>query len=140
MTKLLTAVACLQAVEAGIVDLDKPVSDILPEVGKYGILTGFDDEKNEGIYEQHKTPVTLRYGSIKGLSYGKHGLIEPDIFSLILLAMNTIGSTHFSQSGAQVAARHHGVVLPLKTSPPYLFFSSQAQASDIAAAPTGQAR
>jgi CubicO group peptidase (beta-lactamase class C family) len=60
MTKLLTSVACLQAVESGIVDLDKSVSDILPEVGKLGIMTGFDDEKNEGIYEQHKTPVTLR--------------------------------------------------------------------------------
>jgi CubicO group peptidase (beta-lactamase class C family) len=60
MTKLLTSVACLQAAESGIVHLDKPVSDILPEVGKYGIMTDFDDEKNEGIYEQHKTPVTLR--------------------------------------------------------------------------------
>lgn len=60
MTKLLTSVACLQAVEAGIVDLDKPVSNILPEVGKFGIMTDFDDEKNEGIYEQNKTPITLR--------------------------------------------------------------------------------
>ncbi|PVI02399.1 beta-lactamase/transpeptidase-like protein [Periconia macrospinosa] len=61
MTKLLTSVACLQAVEAGIVDLDKPVSDVLPEVGKYGIMTDFDDEKNEGVFKQHKTPITLRH-------------------------------------------------------------------------------
>lgn len=60
MTKLLTSVACLQAVEAGIVDLDKPVSEILPEVGKYGIMKGFDEERNEGIFEPHKTPITLR--------------------------------------------------------------------------------
>ncbi|KAF2010156.1 beta-lactamase/transpeptidase-like protein [Aaosphaeria arxii CBS 175.79] len=60
MTKLLTSVACLQAVEAGLLELEKPVTETLPEVGKYGILTGWNDEKNEGIYEQHKTPVTLR--------------------------------------------------------------------------------
>ncbi|KAL1602387.1 hypothetical protein SLS60_005803 [Paraconiothyrium brasiliense] len=61
MTKLLTSVACLQAVEAGIVDLDKPVADVLPEVGKYGIMTDFDDEKNEGVFEPHRTPITLRH-------------------------------------------------------------------------------
>lgn len=60
MAKLLTAVACMQAVEAGIVALDEPVSQLLPEVGKYGILTHFDDDKKEGAYVQHKTPVTLR--------------------------------------------------------------------------------
>jgi CubicO group peptidase (beta-lactamase class C family) len=60
MTKLITSVACLQAVESGLVDLDAAVEDILPEVGKYGIMTGFDDEKNEGIYEKHKTSITLR--------------------------------------------------------------------------------
>jgi len=60
MTKLVTSVACLQAVEAGIVDLDAPVETILPEVGRYGIMTGFDDEKNEGTYKQHKTSITLR--------------------------------------------------------------------------------
>jgi CubicO group peptidase (beta-lactamase class C family) len=60
MTKLLTSVACLQVVETGIMKLDRSVSEILPEVGKYGIMTGFDDEKNEGIFKQHKTPITLR--------------------------------------------------------------------------------
>ena len=60
MTKLLTAVACMQAVEAGIATLDEPVSEVLPEVGKYGILTHFDDENNEGTYVQHENPVTLR--------------------------------------------------------------------------------
>lgn len=60
MTKLLTAVACLQAVEAGLVTLDAPVEKFLPEIGKYGIITGFDDAKNEGIFEKHKTPITLR--------------------------------------------------------------------------------
>ena len=59
MTKLITSVACSQAVEAAIVDLDAPVEDILPEVGKYGIMTGFDEEKNERIFEQSKTSITL---------------------------------------------------------------------------------
>ncbi|KAF2469573.1 beta-lactamase/transpeptidase-like protein [Lindgomyces ingoldianus] len=57
---LLTTVACLQAVEAGILELDKDVSNVLPEVGKYGIMTAFDEEKNEGVVEKHKTPITLR--------------------------------------------------------------------------------
>jgi hypothetical protein len=140
MTKLLTSVACMQAVEAGMVDLDKPVSEILPEVGKYGILTGFDDEKDEGIYEQHKTPVTLRYGSIDRLWGGTLGLIEPDTFSLIPPVTSTTGSTHSSQSGVKVEVRNHGPALLLKTSPRYLFFSSPAQASDTAGAQTGQGR
>ncbi|KAF2864801.1 beta-lactamase/transpeptidase-like protein [Massariosphaeria phaeospora] len=63
MTKLLTSVACLQAVEAGIVELDASVAEILPEVGMYGIITGFDEEKNEGVFERCENAVTLRYVS-----------------------------------------------------------------------------
>lgn len=54
MTKLMTFVVCLHAAEAGIVHLDKPVSEILPEVGKFGTLTDFDNEKTEGIYRPTK--------------------------------------------------------------------------------------
>ncbi|KAF2680079.1 beta-lactamase/transpeptidase-like protein [Lentithecium fluviatile CBS 122367] len=60
MTKLMTAVAALQCVEAGLLELDKPVSDLLPEIGKYGIITGFDDEKNEATMVPNSTPITLR--------------------------------------------------------------------------------
>ena len=60
MTKLLTSVACLQAIEDGLLTLDAPVETILPEVAEHGLITGFDDAKNEGIYEQPKTKITLR--------------------------------------------------------------------------------
>lgn len=39
MTKLMTSVAAMQCVEAGLLDLDEPVSHLLPEMGKYGIIT-----------------------------------------------------------------------------------------------------
>lgn len=60
MTKLMTSVAALQCVEAGLLDLDKSVSDVFPEMGKYGIITGFDDEKNEATTVPNHTPITLR--------------------------------------------------------------------------------
>lgn len=60
MTKLMTSVAAMQCVEAGLLDLDKPVSHLLPEMGKYGIITGFDD-KDEAAMVPTKTPITLRY-------------------------------------------------------------------------------
>jgi hypothetical protein len=30
------------------------------EVGKYSIITGFNNKKNKGIYKAHKTPITLQ--------------------------------------------------------------------------------
>jgi CubicO group peptidase (beta-lactamase class C family) len=60
MTKLMTAVAAMQCVQAGLTTLDGDVSKHLPSIGKYGILTGFDDEKNEAITVANKTPITLR--------------------------------------------------------------------------------
>lgn len=60
MTKLMTAVAALQCVEAGLLDLDKPVSNLLPSIGKYGIIIDFDDDKNKATFTSHFTPITLR--------------------------------------------------------------------------------
>ena len=60
MTKLMTAIAALQCVEAGLLDLDKSVSDILPTIGKYGIIKSYDDEKNEAVTMPNTTPITLR--------------------------------------------------------------------------------
>jgi CubicO group peptidase (beta-lactamase class C family) len=60
MTKLMTAVAALQCVEADLITLDENVAKYLPEIGKYGIITGFDDEKNEAILVANSTPITLR--------------------------------------------------------------------------------
>jgi CubicO group peptidase (beta-lactamase class C family) len=60
MTKLMTAVAALQCVEQGTLDLDKDARPLLPEMGKHGIITGFDDDKNEACFEADSTPITLR--------------------------------------------------------------------------------
>jgi CubicO group peptidase (beta-lactamase class C family) len=60
MTKLMTAVAALQCVQAGLTSLDDDVSKYLPSVGKYGILTGLDDKKNEATTSPNTTPITLR--------------------------------------------------------------------------------
>lgn len=60
MTKLMTAVAAMQCVEQGKLDLDKDVRPLLPEIGRYGIMTGFEDEKNLGSFEDNSTPITLR--------------------------------------------------------------------------------
>jgi|TARA_R110002003_G_scaffold702_7_gene21143 CubicO group peptidase (beta-lactamase class C family) len=60
MTKLMTAVAALQCVEAGLVTLDEDVSKHMPSIGKYGIITGFDDAKNEAVIIPNKIPISLR--------------------------------------------------------------------------------
>lgn len=60
MTKLMTSVAVLQCVEQGKLDLDDDVRSLLPEMGKYGIITGFEDEKNLATFEADHTPISLR--------------------------------------------------------------------------------
>ncbi|KAL1865046.1 hypothetical protein Daus18300_007393 [Diaporthe australafricana] len=60
VTKLMTSVAALQAVESGKVQLDQDIRPLLPGIGKYGVITGFDDEKNSAILKPDDTPITLR--------------------------------------------------------------------------------
>jgi CubicO group peptidase (beta-lactamase class C family) len=56
----MTSIAVLQCVQDGTLDLDKDVKPMLPEIGKHGIITGFDDEKNSAILAPDSTPITLR--------------------------------------------------------------------------------
>ncbi|KAH9888148.1 beta-lactamase/transpeptidase-like protein [Xylariomycetidae sp. FL2044] len=60
MTKLMTSVAALQCVQDGTLDLDTDARPLIPQMGRYGIITGFDDEKNAGTFEPDSTPITLR--------------------------------------------------------------------------------
>ncbi|KAK4156106.1 beta-lactamase/transpeptidase-like protein [Chaetomidium leptoderma] len=60
MSKLMTSVAVLQCVEQGKLDLDQDVRPMLPEMGKYGIITAFDDDRNEATFKPDATPITLR--------------------------------------------------------------------------------
>ncbi|MCJ1468750.1 hypothetical protein MMC07_007380 [Pseudocyphellaria aurata] len=59
-TKLMTAIAALQCVERGLVHLDAEVSPILPETGKFGILTGFDDASGQPVTVSNTKPITVR--------------------------------------------------------------------------------
>jgi len=60
LTKLMTSVAILKAVELGKLDLDTDVRPTFPQMGQYGIITGFDDGTNSATFEADATPITLR--------------------------------------------------------------------------------
>ena len=59
-TKLMTAISVLQCVERGLLTLDADVVPILPEVGKFGIITGFDDSINKANLVPKQNPVSVR--------------------------------------------------------------------------------
>ncbi len=58
-TKSLTGIACLQAVDAGLLDLDAPASEVLPELGDLEVLEGFDGD-GQPILRPAVGQVTLR--------------------------------------------------------------------------------
>ena len=59
-TKLMTAISALQCVERGLLRLDEDVTTVLPEVAKFGIITGFDDARSQPVTVPNTEPVTLR--------------------------------------------------------------------------------
>ena len=59
-TKLMTAIAILQCVERGLLDLDADVATVLPEAGRYGVITDFDDAKKEAVLVPKGSYITLR--------------------------------------------------------------------------------
>lgn len=65
MTKVVTAVAAMQAVERGLIGLDDDVRPLLPELAGAQILRGFDEE-GKPILEKNTHPITLRYCYIPG--------------------------------------------------------------------------
>lgn len=60
MSKLMTSVSVLRCVEDGKLNLDEDARNLLPEMGKHGIITGFDDQNNSAVLEADSTPITLR--------------------------------------------------------------------------------
>ena len=60
MTKLMTTVAAMQAVERGLIALDDDVSNVLHEWKDAEILDGFD-ESGKPILRKSKNKVTLRH-------------------------------------------------------------------------------
>ncbi len=59
MTKPLTAVAALQLVERGALDLDAPASDVAPDLADLAVLTGFDADGAPKLRPPAR-PITLR--------------------------------------------------------------------------------
>jgi len=60
MTKAVTAAAAMQLVERRKLTLDRPASDIVPELGTKGVLEGFD-ASGQAITHPPKRPITLRH-------------------------------------------------------------------------------
>ncbi len=59
MTKAITSVAALQCVERGLLHLDAPAKNVCPELGKVGVLTGFD-ANGQPTTRPPKRDITLR--------------------------------------------------------------------------------
>ena len=59
MTKAITSVAAVQCVERGHLKLDEPAKNICPELGKVGVLTGFDAH-GKPLTRAPKRDITLR--------------------------------------------------------------------------------
>ncbi|CAG8983666.1 hypothetical protein HYALB_00004098 [Hymenoscyphus albidus] len=58
-TKLMTAISALQCVERGLIGLDEDIETVLPEVGKFGVLTGLDDA-GEPVLVPKEGKITIR--------------------------------------------------------------------------------
>lgn len=59
MTKAITSVAVMQLVEAGEIELDRPISDFVPRFAGRQVLTGFDDQA-EPILKPATSAPTIR--------------------------------------------------------------------------------
>lgn len=60
MTKLVTAVACLQLIEKGKLRLDQPAGDIIPALKSRDILEGFDNVGQPKL-RSARMPMTIRH-------------------------------------------------------------------------------
>ncbi|KAI1430921.1 beta-lactamase/transpeptidase-like protein [Xylaria sp. CBS 124048] len=59
-TKVVTAVAVLQCCERGLLRLDEPIYDILPEFKDIAVLKGFNEDGSPCL-EKHTKTITLRH-------------------------------------------------------------------------------
>ncbi|CRG83773.1 hypothetical protein PISL3812_01129 [Talaromyces islandicus] len=77
-TKLVTAIAAMQCVEKGLLNLDDDVSSILTEFKNPDILVGFEDDTGQPIYKKTTGFITLRMllTHQSGLGYS---FIQPEL-------------------------------------------------------------
>lgn len=60
MTKNVTSVAVMHAVDKGLLTLDDDVTDILPEIKEKQIMVAFDEKTNTAAYRDFIGTITLR--------------------------------------------------------------------------------
>ena len=60
MTKAITSVAAMQLVEQGVIELDTPVSNLIPSFADLEVLEGFDETDQQPRLRKPMTSVTLR--------------------------------------------------------------------------------
>ena len=60
MTKAITGTCAMQLVEQGKLNLDGPISDVLPQLADVQVLEGFDDDGSPRL-RKARTPITLRH-------------------------------------------------------------------------------
>ncbi|KAH8655893.1 beta-lactamase/transpeptidase-like protein [Xylariales sp. PMI_506] len=74
MSKLMTAVATLRAVELGLVGLDDDIAEILPEIREKELLVLYDQDTNATRFEPLAGKVTLRLllSHSAGFAYASH--------------------------------------------------------------------
>ncbi|KAI2640345.1 beta-lactamase family protein [Hypomontagnella submonticulosa] len=75
MSKFPTAIAALQLVEKGLIGLDDDVSDLIPSLGKQGILVSVADDGTPTVRER-KNPITLRRLITHSAGTGYHFMHE----------------------------------------------------------------
>ena len=56
----MTSIAALQCIERGLIKLEDDIAEILPELAKLRILSGFHDHSGEPIIKNRVNPITLR--------------------------------------------------------------------------------
>ena len=64
LTKLITTLACMIAVDQGLIGLDDNVREIVPELRDVKLLVGFeesDDKPRKPILKDVTEPISLRY-------------------------------------------------------------------------------
>lgn len=101
-SKLMTAIAVLQLVEKGVLDLDADVTTWLPEWKDVDVLKGFTDD-GEPIYEKAKEKITIRkmMSHQSGIGYG---LLDERLIKLVELKKKK--GEEVLQEGDIVCASH----------------------------------